>query len=91
MGTLDAVWHLLNFFLPAIGLGLLAAALTKLAWRHELQGMTYRRLAAAASAVNALVLVTGLVITGHDGRIITYAAMVAACALTLMWAGWGKR
>ena len=43
MGPLDAVWHLLNFFLPALGVGLIAAALVKLLWRHELQGVAYRR------------------------------------------------
>jgi hypothetical protein len=91
MGPLDAVWHLLNFFLPALGVGLIAAALAKLLWRHELQGVAYGRLAGAATLVNALVLVAGLVVTGHDGRMSTYGAMLAACAVTLLWAGWGRR
>ena len=91
MGPLDAMWHLLNFFLPALGLALIAAALAKLLWRHELQGVAYRRLAGAATLVNALVLVIGLVITGHDGRMSTYGAMLAGCALSLLWAGWGRR
>jgi hypothetical protein len=91
MGPLDAVWHLLNFFLPALGVGLIAAALAKLLWRHELQGVAYGRLAGAATLVNALVLVAGLVVTGHDGRMSTYGAMLAACAVTLLWAGWGRK
>ena len=30
MGPLDATWHLLNFFAPALGTGLIAADLAKL-------------------------------------------------------------
>jgi len=90
MGPLDALWHLLNFFLPALGLGLIGAAFTKLLWRHELKGVGYLRLAGASAIVNALVLVAGLVITGRDGRMSTYAAMVIASALALLWAGWKR-
>ena len=39
MGPLDAFWHLLNFFAPAVGVGLIAAALAKLLWRRELAGV----------------------------------------------------
>ena len=89
MGPIDALWHLLNFLLPAAGLALLAAALAKLAWRAELRGVAYRRLAAWGSGANLLVQVGGLMLFGHDGRILTYAAMVVATALALLWAGWG--
>jgi hypothetical protein len=90
MGPLDALWHLLNFFLPALGVGLIGAAFTKLLWRHELKGVAYLRLLASSVIVNALVLVAGLIITGRDGRMSTYAAMVAGCALALLWAGWRR-
>jgi hypothetical protein len=89
VGPLDAVWHLLNFVVPAFGLGLLSAAGAKLLWRRELAGTGWRRLARDASLASLLVLVAGLVLTGHDGRMATYAAMVAACALTLWWRGFG--
>lgn len=84
---LDAVWHLLNFFAPAAGVGLIAAALAKLCWRSELKKATWLRLSASASACAALVSIAGLVFFGHDGRITTYAAMVSAAALSLWWVG----
>jgi len=89
MDVLDGLWHLLNFWAPAVGVGALAAALSKLLWRHELAGVRWRRLALAGSLASAVVLLAGLVLTGRDGRMLTYAAMVAACALALWWAGFG--
>ena len=89
MGPLDAVWHLLNFFAPALGVGVLAPALAKLLWRHELKGVGWSWLIAWASGSCAAVLVAGLIVFGHDGKIATYGAMVAACALALWWAGFG--
>ena len=41
-------------------------------------GTTHRRATLVAADGT---LVAGLVITGHDGRMITYAALVVACAL----------
>jgi hypothetical protein len=89
VGPLDAFGHLANLFLPALGLGTLAAALAKLAWRRELSGIAWRRLAAPACAASAAVTLAGLVAFGRDGRMATYAAMVAACAITLWWQGFG--
>jgi len=89
MGPLDALWHLTNLFLPALGLGSLAAALAKLLWRRELAGVRWRRLAAPAVVAGALVTLAGLVLFGRDGKMATYGAMVAACAVTLWWRGFG--
>ena len=89
MGPLDAFWHLLNFFAPAFGVGLLAAGLAKLLWRRELKPVRWVRLALWATAGCAIVLVAGLVLFGHDGKMATYAAMVCTCALTLWLVGFG--
>ena len=89
MGPIDALWHLLNFFGPALGVGLLAPALAKLLWRRELAGASWKRLSAWAIGCCAAVLVAGLVVFGHDGKMMTYGAMVAACAVTLWWVGFG--
>ena len=94
MGPIDAFWHLLNFVLPAVGLGMLSAAGAKLLWRRELAGTPWTRLARDASLAAAAMLVVGLVAFRHDGRMATYAAMVVACAAGLWWAGFrggGKR
>jgi hypothetical protein len=89
MGPLDAVWHLANLFVPSLALGALTAACAKLLWRRDLAGVSWRRLAGPAAAAGALVTLAGLVLTGHDGRMGTYAAMVAACAVTMWWQGFG--
>lgn len=91
MGPLDALWHLGNLFVPAVALAALAAALVKLVWRRDLASVGWRPLAMAASLANAAVVLAGLVAFGRDGRMATYAAMVAACALTLWWRGFVRR
>lgn len=91
MNALDALIHLLNFMLPALLLGGIAALLAKLAWRRALKGVPWLKLAGWASAAAALALVGGLILTGRDGAMATYGAMVLACAGALGWAGWGRR
>ena len=89
MGPLDFLNHLANLLLPAVALGAVAAALAKLAWRGELAALRWWRLAAPAMLVNVVVIVGGLAWYGRDGKMGTYAAMVAATALTLWWRGFG--
>ena len=89
MGTLDALWHVANLFLPALGLGALAAAAAKLLWRRELAAVRFRRLAGPACAACAATVLAGLALLGQDGKMATYATMVVACTLTLWWQGFG--
>jgi hypothetical protein len=91
MGPLDAAWHLLNLFLPAVGTAMLAAAFAKLAWRRELGAVPWRSLALAAAAGAALVTLAGLVVFGRDGKMATYGAMVIAIAVMLWWRGFLRR
>lgn len=91
MGPWDALIHLANFFMPAVGVGVMAALLCKLLWHAELKGVRLRRLATWAIAAGAAVLVAGVVVFGRDGKMATYGAMVLAAALALWWAGWGRR
>ena len=86
LDALNLFWHIANFVLPAVGVGALTAALCKLLWRRSLARHAWFTLAWQASAAGLAVLVAGLVITGHDGRMITYAGLVVACALV----PWGK-
>jgi hypothetical protein len=90
VGPLDALNHLFNLIAPGLGMGALAAALTKLLWRRQLAGVPWRRLASWAAAASILALLGGLVITGRDGRMGTYAAMVLACAAALWWVGFRR-
>jgi hypothetical protein len=89
LGPIDALWHVLNFFAPAFGVGLIAPGLAKLLWRRELKTIRWLRLALWATATCAAVLLTGLVLFGRDGKMATYAAMVAGCAVSLWLVGFG--
>jgi len=91
VGPLDALDHLIGLFLPALALGAIAAALAKLVWRRELHSVRWVRLAGWSGGASAAVLVAGLVVFGRDGMMATYAAMVLASALALMWAGFARR
>ena len=91
VGPLDALWHLLNFFAPAVGVGALAAALTKLVWFRDLRTVAWTRLAGWAIAAGAAALVTGLLLTGRDGSMVTYGGMVAVIALSLGWVAFRPR
>ena len=84
MGLLDALWHLINLFAPAVGLGLISALVAKLIWRQALAG---QRLALWAIGSASAAWLSGLFFFGRDGKMTSYAAMVSACALSLWWAG----
>lgn len=91
MGPVDAFWHLSNLFGPALGMALLAPTLAKLLWRQALRSVRWRSLALGTFVACALVLLAGLLLTGHDGRMSTYAALVLVAALVLWWRGWLAR
>ncbi len=91
MGPIDAFWHLLNLFGPAIGLGLIAPTLAKLLWRRALAGVAWRGLAQWVAGTGALVTLAGLLLFGRDGRMATYAALVLTTAAVLGWRGFVVR
>jgi hypothetical protein len=96
MGIYLLTTHLLNFAAPAAAVALLLVLLTRLGF-----GLfkTNRPLIQSAWAQAAIVfvaslgiLVAGLVISGHDGKMLTYAALVAGAALCqwVLIRGWSK-
>jgi hypothetical protein len=87
--ALDVLWHLLNFFAPALGLSMIAASAAKLLWRRELAPVAWRRLWVPAGLAGMAVLLAGLVLLGRDGRMATYAALVVANADSLWGRGFG--
>ena len=89
MGPLDALWHLLNFALPAVGVGAIAALAAKLLWRRELQRASWLRLAGWAALAGLAALLGGLLAFGRDGRMATYLLLILASAGALWWAGFG--
>ncbi|HYE71330.1 MAG TPA: hypothetical protein VD932_07415 [Aquabacterium sp.] len=91
MGPIDALIHLTNLIAPGLGLGLISASLAKLLWRRDLAAVPWRCLAGWAACASILVSIAGLVLTGRDGRMGTYGAMVLACAAALWWVGFRRR
>ena len=91
LDPIAAFWHLTNLFAPALGVGSIASALAKLLWWRELQSASWARLALWASGASAGALVAGLVVFGRDGKMLTYGAMLLACAAALWWAGFGAK
>lgn len=91
MGAIDLLWHLLGLLLPAIGTGAIAASLAKWVWRRELAAVRWPRLARDCILACAAALVGGFLVFSRDGKMLSYAAMVAACALTLGWRAFGPR
>mgnify|MGYP003414360153 FL=1 len=91
MGPIDALWHLLNFIAPALGVALLATALAKLSWRRELAAVPWRRMAFWTACAGVLSLVAGLLVFGRDGKMATYAVLVVTSALALWWVGFARR
>ncbi len=87
MNPVDAFWHIANFFAPALVVGYLAAGATKLLWRRELGAIGWLRLGVWPSAAMAVVSLLGLVVFEHDGKMLTYGAMVLACATAIWWGG----
>lgn len=87
MGPLDALWHLLNFFAPALGVGVLTAALARLVWWRELRRAGFTRLALWTVVGCAVGLLAALVIFGRDGKMAGYALMLVTGSTALWWAG----
>ena len=91
MKPLDLLDHLLNFVAPALWVAVLIALFARIFMRRKASAapslwwqMTFNFLA----GLTALVL--GLLFFGRDGKMLSYFAMVAACATSewLLTRGW---
>lgn len=90
MGTSDLLFHLAGFLAPAIFLALALPLATWLLLRTSRGRMPFWGQAALVFAGGSAVLAAGLWWFGHDGKMATYAAMVAVGG-TLQWVavrGW---
>jgi len=90
LDVIGGLWHLLNFYAAAAGVGLFASLIAKLLWRHELGGVGWWRLWLWSSGSAGVVAIAGLVYFGRDGKMATYGALVLACALSLWWVGFRR-
>lgn len=80
--------HLLGLFLPAVGMAVVLMLVPRL-WPKTAKGRwTLKTEALTLMGSGSLVLLTGLVIFGRDGKMLTYAALVVVLG-TLAW--WNRR
>ncbi|SDM63260.1 hypothetical protein SAMN05428957_1104 [Oryzisolibacter propanilivorax] len=84
MSVLSLLNHLLNFALPALALAMLLVLASHALWRQRAREGGWLRPMVLHFVVGCAVLSGGLVLLGRDGRMLTYAALVLACA-TSQW------
>ena len=82
--------HLFNFAAPALFLALLLALGGRVVGPKGASSLPWYAQAAINSVVGCTVLLAGLWWLGRDGRMLTYAALVLACASCqwLLQRGW---
>ena len=82
--------HLFNFAAPALFLALLLALGGRFVGPKGASSLTWYAQAAINSVVGCAVLLTWLWWLARDGRMLTYAALVLACASSqwLLLRGW---
>lgn len=90
MSALDFLFHLLSFLAPALFISVALAGGARLVWRKQPHLLPWHQMAAINALLGILVLALGLVLTGQDGRMGTYAVLVLALGTCqwLMSSGW---
>ncbi len=84
MSLLDAALHLLNLMLPALWMALAMCGLNQFLKKNKPLPVKWIALFAIHFVACLLVLLIGLVITGRDGKMLTYLAMLLTSA-TIQW------
>lgn len=90
MPAIDFLNHLLSFMAPALCVALLLGVGARLVWLRKSHLLPWYLMVAINALLGVLVLALGLVLTGQDGRMGTYAALVLALGSCqwLMSGGW---
>lgn len=87
MKTSELLTHLLNFLLLPCFMGVVVALFAKLAWMRK---KIYLKLMLTGILGSLMGLVIGWVVTGQDGRMLSYGLSAALCAFFVTLAGQGK-
>ena len=90
MSLLSLLNHLLNFLAPAFAVAVGLVLGSQIFMRKRAKPRGWIAPMALNFTVGAAVLAAGLVFSGSDGRMLTYAALALACALCqwLWLRGW---
>jgi hypothetical protein len=84
MDGLSLIVHVLNFSAPAVGVSAWITLISPLIWRGSDRWKAWKSRFVLNSLAGVLMLLVGMIWTGQDGKMISYAAMVLACA-TSQW------
>ena len=84
MDVMSLTVHVLNFIAPACAVAAWMALVAPLLTRTLPGWRAWRRQFLFNSLIGTCVLLLGLLWFGNDGKVITYAALVLACA-TSQW------
>lgn len=92
MGVVDALWHVIGLLLPAGCVAIALALSSRFFKQNRPVAGTFIARSAIIFIVCATVLLAGLYITGRDGKMMTYLAMVLAggTAQWLLSGGWRR-
>ncbi|MNV44752.1 hypothetical protein D3C71_1365210 [compost metagenome] len=80
MGPLAVANHLVNFIAPAAAVALVLVLCGRWVGARAVSGMSAGRQWVVVFVIGVLVLGGGLALWGHDGKMLTYAALVVATA-----------
>jgi hypothetical protein len=80
MDLLSLSVHVLNFIAPALSVAAWITLIHPLVWRHGKRWQGWKKLFVLNSMAGIAMLLLGLMVFGQDGKMITYTAMVLACA-----------
>ena len=80
MDGLSLIVHVLNFSAPAVAVSAWITLISPLIWRHSSTWQAWTSRFVLNSLAGLAMLVLGLVWSGQDGKMISYVAMVLACA-----------
>lgn len=82
MGITDITIHLLNYTAPSAAVAVVTAVFARQGWFRTTRMPGWSTLAGVSFGVCLVTSLAGLWLFRSDGRVVTYAAMVAACATT---------
>jgi predicted branched-subunit amino acid permease len=85
MSLLDASLHALNFMLPALFMAIVMVFASRSFKQKRSPALSLTAQLAIHFIACLAVLILGLILTGHDGKMMTYLAMVLVSA-SLQWA-----
>jgi hypothetical protein len=84
MGFVDAILHVLNFVLPALCVALFVTFFGRFFKQNKPVATGFIAQSAINFVVCLAVLLIGLILTGRDGKMLSYVCMVVASG-TVQW------